>query len=430
MQEQDFKTICGQLIGFYRISYYEKTKSYKYTQRGMISKADRRQEPAAQKSLCSTTTLRQLEKGQAKRNDNLYCMLARKINRSYLYSRKYLNTIQILIEDVYQNIEKMNRPEMFNLLKRIENHALNSYLYYAEILQILSSLLLFYLEQQLPNEATVLWYCQIAPLMPKTVRRMAVHISAEYYRRIDYHPEKIHELIDEHLLEKKDFLYFYTMIPCLITIQRFLKARSLLEQLKNSLDFANNPYKQFYYHNMLACILTNIDFEAADKALDTCVSLVQNPLHFNTCQQATIYHNIGLRYLFKQHYQTAAEYLIMASRFNPRIIPAMLPYLYQACQNSLYKDQPVLQALALYRKIKIKPMGLFSHYIKYFIRRCSGLDRQTAKELESKIIEDILPALRISSQKVYYSSYLREFFIDELRKLNQLSHSQNIIEKI
>lgn len=430
MQETEFKKICGQLIGYYRKSYYQKTKSYQYTIRGMIMKTGNERDLVSQKTICSSTTLRQIESGLVKENENLYFYLTPKIHKKYCYSRQYLTTLQALIEKVYQTVEKMDLAKMQTLLKKLKQSPLSYYLYYAENIEILCYLLDFYLHQKLPDQKELERFIELIDLLPEVIKKMIIHLFGEYYRRIDFQPAKLISFLEHQTWKSFDYLTLYTLIPPLISMRQFLKANQFLKQLKASPDFHNNAYKKLYYYNMIGCIQFNIDIDGAYQSLQHCLSIIQDTSHIPTVQRAAINHNFGIFFFYKRQYTKAIHYFMSAAKYHPKMVLPSLPYLFQSVQKAKKDLSLVTQALHIYQRSKQTPQGLFFHYYRYFMLRCQlPLSKQTAAALEYQIIHHILPALKVSDQ-MHYSYDLREFFIHELCQLNTLTQSHWIVQKI
>lgn len=428
MQEIEFKKICGQLIGYYRKLNYQITKSYPYTQRGIILKNGDEKEFKFQKTLCSTTTLRLLESGVSQKNEWLYVYLAKKVNRKYLYSRRHIKKIYQLSERVNDLIENMELKKMKELQEKLQAHTHHQYLFYDECLQVFSSLLSFYTYQEFPSYNVIKQFEQTIEFFSKYhLQKMMLHLICEYYRRVHYQPELVLKLIQRYPEQNMDYMYLYTIIPCLISNHQHILALNALRRLKKNHDFSKNQYKQFYYYHMKACILTSIDFHQANGLLEKCEIIIQNQQHFTHFQQAAFYHNLGFRMLVLHRYKEAVDNFIHAASLNQKIVPAMLPYLFEACLKSNIGFLPV-QNIILSCNTKLK--GLYASYLKYFTIRCHLENKLQANVLEKCILSEILPVLKIAGQDGHRSNYLRDFFLKELQILNDWTHSSNILKQI
>lgn len=422
MHETDYKIICGQLIGYYRQEYYHKTHDYQYTQRGMIEKSKDEKAFDHQKYLCSTTTLRHIEKGFCHRREELYEALAKKIHKSYFYSRRYHGILNKLYKDIYQSIESMKLDKMREVLEILSGLSFQNLLFYDEVRLILQDFLLFYLFQKLPDIETIKLYQAIYPFFSSCYQKLMLHLLCEYYRCIDFKPAFIQRFLKNFVWDKKDFLYIYTYVPFLISRQQHLFAQRLLRNLRQTDTFKQYPYMQFYYYHMQACILTNIDFEAANQYMEKCSVILNGKFEFAKHHHAAFYHNCGLRELFRHHYEKALDYFQKGISFHPLSIFRMLPYIYEA---SLFCNQSVLStAIAMASMLKM-PSGLYLDYYLYFSKRVilQLKDEVMVNYLKKMIIHKILPVLQIEGQQAYYSSYLYALFNRELQTLNQISHS-------
>lgn len=431
MDEAIFKQKCGMLMGIYRQERYQATHQPCYTQRGMIMKqpADK---PAFQhqKTLCSTTTLRAIEKGTQTAKEDLYQALARHLDKNYHYSRKEWQILNHAIQTTNQAVEQMNLGEMNQLYQLFRNHPQKKLIYNGDILSVLEHLLLFFLKDQPPTLKWIKHFQQSQALFPATIRQMILFLCCAYCRKTDYSLTAIANLLTPYSFSQEHYLSIYTLTPYYLSTHQLFRANQLLLHLTAHPDFPVNPYKQYYYYNTQACLQTSTAFDQASISLKHCLILMYDRRHFCPHHQAAIIYNLGILAQLTGQYEQAVNYFKQALQLHPDLAPPSLPLLYQTLQH-LPQQQQIFQ-LALETCQQLPLNGLYQAYYHYFQLRLKAvpLHRQQARELENIILERIIPALRMPGQAASISNQLLHFFFTELQLLNPYSQSRRVISRL
>lgn len=422
MHENDYKKVCGQLIGYYRKENWQRTHRYRYTQRGMIEKDGNEKTFKHQKTLCSTTTMRHIEQGIIHRNEALYISLAQKVSKSYFYSRQYHHILDTYYIKVYQSIEQMDIHQMKDLLKGLYQQPFQNLLYYDEVSNLLKDLLLFYLYEQLPDVKRIDVYQAIYPFLEPHLKDMIAHLLYVYYRKEDYQPDYIHHIIHSHQFQKKDILYFYTYIPFMVSWQQFVKVKELLAKFRKLPTYATSAYMQFYDYSIQACVAIHVDFGSAKKLLNKGMHILNQAKNIASHHYSFCFYNLGLLEVFLHEYQKALFYFQKAIALNPSLIFRILPYFFEACFYIGNTQSQLILATALTSANTI-PKGLYGAYYHYFVKRVmlKNNDVASAKYLENIIKNQIWPALKIPRQQAYRSTYLYVLFQNELYYLSHIS---------
>lgn len=410
MIEEDYKKVCGKLLGYYRKKYYRQTKSYQYTQRGMIQKQRDDLDFKQQKTLCSTTTLRRLESGVPYHREALYMALAKRNQTRYVYSRRLLNKVEQWVQDLDSYAREMDLLKMEELYHFICQAQEQKILYYQEVIRFIHDFLSFYLYRQLPQKEDLYFYLETYSFYPKRLQDMMVHIICEYYRRIDYQPELAFHLIKKHMWYKKDYLYYYSVVPLFISRHQIGDAWQCLSKLKEDAAFTQCAYQQFFFYNMKACIQVNTDFRQAKRTLQHCHLLLKRyPTKFTDYHYATYIHNCGLVYLFQQDYGRALQMFQKSVLIQPSLLHGTLPYIYEAVIKGHFDKEIPNRLLRQYPQ---NSEGMFQYFYQYFVWR--DRDQRICLNL---LKNKIFPSLVIRGHNAYRSAYLYAFFSWEKNRL-------------
>lgn len=387
------KTICGLLIGYYRLQLFQKTKDSQYRQRHLISYKSQ----AIQKScllcdkkckerqaICSSRTINDIEAGLPVKNNCYYIDLAAKIGHTFPESRKLENLLVEFQKELLQVLDSQDIASYTSLHQRLEqlNSKLVNVLYYDEMLQVMLMIMEIMMSEHYPDQEFIDMLTFLEPHLNKVDQQLATYLLYLYHQHYTLDQEKsatyqkklkpLNLLFKLTIQEKK--LTPYSMIILLSNLQKTNTTiqNSWIDWFKISSYIALKQWKK-----ALSCI---------EQCFDT---------HLSPAYIYRLYAQMGIIAYANNDFETAAFFFKHVLKHMPDVLGFNVIFL----MDSLHKTSP--DELNLVTNIKYQDKierPLTQKIMTYYVNKYQRKATYTA--LEDYIIKELKPLFH--SQNRYY----------------------------
>lgn len=411
MEQPDLLFTLGKLIKYYRKELHNKTKDSKYTQKGIVTHLpqayiDKHLEDGVsiQKTICSSKTINQIEKGlfNVENNEMIFYGLVLNLNKNFITSRFYLKFFNDLYLSIMDDIDWRNISKLKETRKDLEKQQkkITNTLYYGELYEIYKVLLDFFIDDKMPTKKFAEKYYEIYSFFEIKMQAIILFLCYSYYVQIENDVNRrnlIITVLKNLSYQNKSFISIMSNIYYYVQHMQIFDLIQYLNEVKQTVQYKENVFIQYIISDYSALAIINSNSKETTKALvplKKCIELVTDyPNMFREKYYAIAHYHLGIYY----HYQKEAK---MSYRYFNKVL------------NSKYCKFPILPLMIIsnaekskisYENIKknVETMSKKSYFmtgtnkllLNYFSQKYKNkkITKEQAISLEDTIVYNILP---------------------------------------
>lgn|GEM_PF-1609179 len=412
MEQPDLLFTLGKLIKYYRKELHNKTKDSKYTQKGIVTHLpqayiDKHIEDGVsiQKTICSSKTINQIEKGlfNVENNEMIFYGLVLNLNKNFITSRFYLKFFNDLYPSIMDDINWRNISKLKETRKELEKQQkkITNTLYYGELYEIYKVLLDFFIDDKMPTKKFAEKYYKIYSFFEINIQNIILLLCYNYYTKIENDSNKR----DTLTIKLKDYgdSNYINYISIMSKISYYVHNIQMydliqfLNQVKKAVHYDENVFIQYTVNDYLALAIINSNSKETTTALvhlTKCLELVKKHPHiFGQKYYAITHYHLGVYFHYQKNSKLAFKYFnkIMNSKYCKfPILPLML---ISNAEKANIDYATIKKAIETMEKKPYFTTGSNKLLLNYFSQKYKNrkLTKEQAIALEDTLVYNILP---------------------------------------